>query len=472
MLLNIIKKRWYCEGGYKEFLVIAIPLILSTSSLALQEFVDRMFLAWYSPETVAASMPAGLLHLAITGLFIGTASYTGTFVAQYYGAKNYRKIGPSVWQGIYFSLIGALVIFSLIPLAPDIFAVFGHDVLVQKHEVTFFQVLCCGSFPMIASAAMSGFYAGLGKTWPIMFVNLFATSVTVALDYCLIFGNMGFPELGIKGAGIATVSSGICSVICFSIIILSHRQSVKYNIRSGWRFDIVLFSRLIKYGLPAGVQFFIDLSGFTLFILLVGKLGTESLAATNIAFNINTIAFLPMIGSGIAISVLVGQYIGAERTDIAEKSVYSSYHITFIYMATIALSFILFPHVFADLFISKSHSNKEMEIILPITIMLLRFVAFYSFFDSANIIFSCAIRGAGDTMFVMIVSIFSIIALAFPTYIAVYWLKAGLTACWVIATVYISALSFVFFLRFKQAKWKKMRVIEKSVLTLEKEPIT
>lgn len=460
MLWNKLKSRWNCQGGYREFLVIAIPLILSTSSLALQEFVDRMFLAWYSPETVAAAMPAGLLHLAITGLFIGTASYTGTFVAQYYGAKSYHRIGPSVWQGIYFSLIGAVVLFCLIPFAPHIFAIFGHDPIVQKHETTFFQVLCFGSFPLIASAAMSGFYAGLGKTWPVMFINLFSTSITVFLDYCLIFGNMGLPEMGIKGAGIATVSSGVCSVTCFAILILSSRQSAKYNTRSGWRFDLGLFSRLIKFGLPAGIQFFIDLSGFTLFILLVGKLGTESLAATNIAFNINTIAFLPMIGSGIAISVLVGQYIGAENPKLAEKSVYSSYHITFIYMGIIALSFVIFPHVFADLFISKSHSNKEMAVILPITIMLLRFVAFYSFFDSANIIFSCAIRGAGDTMFVMIISIFSIIALAFPTYIAVYWLEAGLTACWTIATVYISALSFVFFLRFKLGKWKKMRVIE------------
>lgn len=460
MILSRIKKRWYCEGGYKEFLVIAIPLILSTSSLALQEFVDRMFLAWYSPETVAAAMPAGLLHLAITGLFIGTASYTGTFVAQYYGAKTYHRIGPSVWQGFYFSLIGAVIIFSLIPLAPHIFAIFGHDLLVQKHETTFFQVLCFGSFPLIVSAAMSGFYAGLGKTWPIMFVNLFSTSVTVFLDYCLIFGNMGFPEMGIKGAGIATVSSGVCSATCFAILILSNRQSVKYNIRNGWRFDLDLFSRLIKYGLPAGIQFFIDISGFTLFILLVGKLGTDSLAATNIAFNINTIAFLPMIGSGIAISVLVGQYIGAKKPQLAEKSVYSSYHITFIYMATMALSFVIFPHFFADLFISESHTNNEMAVILPVTIMLLRFVAFYSFFDSASIIFSCAIRGAGDTMYVMIVSIFSIIALAFPTYIAVYWFEAGLTVCWVIATVYISALSFVYYIRFKRGKWKNMSVIE------------
>lgn len=464
MIFDRLKNRWNCQGGYKEYLVIALPLILSTSSLAIQEFVDRMFLAWYSPETVAAAMPAGLLHLAITGLFIGTASYTGTFVAQYYGAKTYDKIGPAVWQGVYFSLIGAVVLFSLIPFAPDIFAVFGHDPIVQKHETTFFQVLCFGSFPLIASAAMSGFYAGLGKTWPLMFVNIFATSITVILDYCLIFGNLGFPEMGIKGAGIATVSSGLCSVICFSILILRHPESEKYNIRSGWRLDLTLFKRLIRFGLPAGIQFFIDLSGFTLFILLVGKLGTESLAATNIAFNINMIAFLPMIGSGIAISVLVGQYIGAEKPQLAEKSVYSSYHITFLYMGTIALSFVLFPHIFADLFISKSHDSKEMAVILPITIMLLRFVAFYSFFDSASIIFSSAIRGAGDTMFVMIISIFSIIALAFPTYIALYWFEAGLTTCWVIATAYITALSFVFFLRFKQGKWKRMSVIEKAVL--------
>lgn len=456
-----LKIRWYAEGGYREFLVIAIPLMLSTSSLALQEFVDRIFLAWYSPEALAAAVPAGLLHLGIIGLFISTASYTGTFVAQYYGAKIYHRVGTTVWQGIYFSIIGAVILACFIPIAPKIFELAGHELLVQEYEVIFFQILCLGSFPMIAAAAMSGFFSGLGKTWPIMLINTFSTSVTVFLDYCLIFGNFGFPEMGIKGAGIATVSSGICTVICYAALILWPSRAEKYATRN-WNFDFGLFKRLIKYGLPAGIQFFIDMSGFTFFVLLIGKLGTESLVATNIAFNINTIAFLPMMGSGVAISVLVGQYIGGGRPEIAEKSTYSSYHITFIYMSTLALLFVLYPHLFVDLFVSKKHRH-EMAIIVPMTVILLRFVAFYSFFDSANIIFSCAIRGAGDTFFVMIVSILSIIGLFIPTYVAINWIHSGLITCWVIATIYASILGFVFYLRFRCGAWKRMRIIERDL---------
>ena len=82
-----VKNRWYAEGGYGEVLRIAIPLIISTGSWSVQHFVDRMFLTWYSPEAIAAAMPAGILNFTITCIFIGTASYVGTFVAQYYGAR-------------------------------------------------------------------------------------------------------------------------------------------------------------------------------------------------------------------------------------------------------------------------------------------------------------------------------------------------------------------------------------------------
>jgi MATE family multidrug resistance protein len=93
IMLKFFKNLWFREGGYRELLVTAFPLILSTASWSVLQFADRMFLTWYSPETVAASMPAGILNFTLTSLFLGTASYTGTFVAQYYGAAKFHKIG-------------------------------------------------------------------------------------------------------------------------------------------------------------------------------------------------------------------------------------------------------------------------------------------------------------------------------------------------------------------------------------------
>ena len=91
------------EGGCREVLFVALPLIFSTSSLTIQHFVDRIFLSWYSRDAIAASMPAGLLNFTFMALFIGTAATVGTFVAQYSGAKMDHRIGPVVWQGFYFA---------------------------------------------------------------------------------------------------------------------------------------------------------------------------------------------------------------------------------------------------------------------------------------------------------------------------------------------------------------------------------
>ena len=107
--------RWKCEGGYREFFTLAFPLILSTSSWSIEHFIDRMFLTWYSPETVAAAMPSGMLNFTVMSLFIGTAGYVDTFVAQYYGAKQEKNIGPVVWQGVYISLLGSLLLLLTIP---------------------------------------------------------------------------------------------------------------------------------------------------------------------------------------------------------------------------------------------------------------------------------------------------------------------------------------------------------------------
>jgi MATE family multidrug resistance protein len=103
-----LKNRWKSEGGYREVLVVAIPLILSTATWSVQHFVDRMFLTWYSPEAIAAAMPAGMLNFSMVSIFMGTAGYVTTFVAQYYGARRFHRIGPALWQGVYVSLLEGL----------------------------------------------------------------------------------------------------------------------------------------------------------------------------------------------------------------------------------------------------------------------------------------------------------------------------------------------------------------------------
>jgi len=457
-----LKNRWRSEGGYREVLVVAIPLILSTATWSVQHFVDRMFLTWYSPEAIAAAMPAGMLNFSMVSIFMGTAGYVTTFVAQYYGAHRFHRIGPALWQGVYVSLFGGLVIVCAIPFAEPVFRLVGHSPLVQQNEVAYFKILSLGGGAYTASYALSAFFSGRGKTWPVLWVNVATTVVNLLLDYALIFGHWGFPELGIRGAGIATVVAGVFSLLMFFVLLSSGYNNDTFHTIKGWRLEKDLFVRLLRYGFPSGVQFFLEMAGFTAFVLLVGRLGIASLAATNIAFNINTLAFMPMIGCGIAVSVLVGQYLGGDKPDRAQSVVYSGFHLTLVYMVSIAAAYVLVPDVFVAPFALRADPEGFSEI-YGYSVILLRFVAVYSVFDTMNIIFCSAIKGAGDTRYVMLITvILSVFVFVLPVYLAVVVFELGLMVAWVFATVYITLLGFIFYFRFLGGKWKTMRVIERT----------
>jgi MATE family multidrug resistance protein len=461
-----IAGRYYGEGGYKELLILAVPLIFSTGSWALQHFIDRMFLNWYSKEAVAASMPAGILNFTLASLFIGTAGYVSTFVAQYFGSGQRKMIGPVVWQGLYISVISGFIIMLFIPYSDAIFTRIGHAAEVKELESQYFRILCMGAVPLIASSALSGFFSGLGKTWIVMVSNLAATLENIIFDYLLIFGGFGFPEMGIRGAAVATVLSSCVSLAIYLVVLLRPGYNAEFEILRGWRYNSRLFWRLIRFGLPNGVQFFLDVAGFTLFVLFIGRLGTVGLAATNIAFNINTVAFMPMIGLGIAVSVLVGQYLGRNEPALAERGVYSGLQIIMAYMGTVALLYAFVPDIFIIPYAAYANP-EEFRPIADLSRVLLKFVALYCLFDAMNILFASAIKGAGDTRFVMfVIIILSIFVLVIPSYIVLFVFDLGIYGGWTMATVYIMALGMAFMIRFLRGKWKRMRVIEESPVTI------
>lgn len=440
---------------------MAFPLILSTGATSILHFIDRMFLTWYSPTSIAAAMPAGILNFAAMSVFIGTAGYVSTFVAQYHGAKRPERIGPSLWQGLFIAAFGGVMIFFLSFASRGIFTFVGHDPAIVEEEIIYFSILAKGAIFPISAAALAGFFSGRGQNWPVMWANVSMMAVNIVLDYLFIFGKAGFPAMGIRGAAYATVIAASVSCLFYLTLVFRKQYNQEFKTLSGFGIDRELLKRMIKYGLPTGIQFLIDISGFSIFILLVGRIGVDELAASNIAFNINTLAFMPMLGFGVAISVTVGQFQGEGNPEIAERSVYSGAHLCLVYMILIAISYVAIPQVFIAAFAAKADPAAFDKIRHFITVML-RFVAVYTVFDTLIIVFASALKGAGDTRFVMImIIVLSICGLTIPTIIAVTVLNAGIFAAWYIVASYVILLAISFLLRFLTGKWKTMKVIEK-----------
>jgi MATE family multidrug resistance protein len=435
-------------------------MVLSTGSWSFQQFVERVFLTWRSPESVAAAMPAGLVCFVFMSLFLGTVTYANTFVAQYTGAGRPERAGASVWQAIHLAALSGVLMLGLVPLAGAIFDWAGHDPKVRPLEVAYFQLLCYGAAPHLVASAASTLFTGLGRTRVVMWVNLGCVAVlNTLLSYAWIFGRWGLPALDIRGAGWASFVVSVAEAVAFLALMFRRSYRETYQTLRAWRPDPALLRRLVRFGLPNGVQFSLDIAAFSTFLLLVGRLGTTALAATNIAFNVNSIAFMPMIGLGIAVSTLVGQRLGQDRPDLAERSARSAAHAAFTYMGVVAAGYALLPGLFLRPFASGADPATFAEVERTAAV-LLRFVALYCMFDAMYFAYSSAIKGAGDTRFVLYVSLsLSWGIMAIPSYVS-WRLGWGLYAIWTFATAYIMTGGAIFFLRFRGGKWKSMRVIE------------
>jgi MATE family multidrug resistance protein len=215
--------RQSAPGGSRELLGLAAPLIVSQSFMTVQVFVDTVLLAWHDPHEMAASFPAVMWFWLPFGLLQVTAGYTSTFVAQYTGAARPHRVGPAVWQGIHFAVFAGLFFLLMVPAAPLLIEFSGHSAALQPLETVYLRCLAFAALPMLVMGAINGFFSGRGQTWTVLGIEAFGTAVNIGLALVLIFGRAGFPEMGIEGAGWATVVGSCASALLALALFLRPR---------------------------------------------------------------------------------------------------------------------------------------------------------------------------------------------------------------------------------------------------------
>ncbi|HMP78405.1 MAG TPA: MATE family efflux transporter [Pirellulaceae bacterium] len=449
---------WAREGGAREVLRVALPLVASSISWTILTFIDRIFLLWWSETSFAASFPAALYWWTLVSLPFGICMYVQTFVAQYTGAQQHHMVGRIVWQGVWLAVLATPLIVVGWLLAPSIFAWANHSADVVAEELVYFGYLSWSSPALLISCALSGFYAGRGRTRMVATIDAGAALLNIALDYWWIFGGLGLPAGGIAGAAIATTVVTWLKVVIYSALIFRahHRQHFHTH---HWRIDRQLFGKLMYFGGPGGLQICLEVGGFSVFILMIGSLGLVELAATNLAFNVSSLAFHPVMGLSMATSILVGQYLGANREALAVRITWTSMALACFYMTTISFIYVVFPDLVLFGFFQAEPTDNREEI-RAMGIILLRFVAAYNLFDAMNLVFSFAIKGAGDTHFVMYVSFVMAVLLVASTWLLRNILNLGIYECWMLVTGWVCILGIVYWLRFRQGRWLSMRVVE------------
>lgn len=456
---------WTRPCGGREVLKLALPLVISTMSSTLMMFIDRMFLAWHSTDAVAAAMPASMVQFSIICIPLGVATYVNTFVAQYHGAGQPRRIGPIVWQGIWIGVVAMPFLLATLPVARSLFALAGHEPAIVDLETICYRILTLGSGAVIIAGAQSSFFTGRGATRVVMIVDSLAALLNAGLDYLWIFGHLGFPAMGIAGASAATAVAQWCRVLAYAVIMSRARYRV-HGLGTGWRWDWPLMRRLWRFGGPGGLQWFIEAGSFTLFLILVGRLGKIALAGTTLSFNVNSVAWVPMMGMGLAVSTVVGHELGRNRPNMAARATWTALVLAFAYMATMSLFYVTVP----DWFLvghAAGMSPAEFVPLRDLIVVLLRFVALYCLFDAMNVVFVSAIRGAGDMRFILITTVFTSSLPLLATWWGITQMSWGLIWAWTIITLWVCSAGLIYMARFLQGRWRHMRVIEPEAALVE-----
>ena len=446
------------DGSILNVLRVALPLILSSSCHAVNMFMDRLMLTRYSQSSAAAALTSGLTSFTLQCFFVGAVGYASTFVAQYSGARQNKRVGTAVWQGIFLALAGAVFMASCCLWIPYLFAALNHTPAVEKQENIYFTWLALGAGVFLLQQALSCFWSGRGQTWMVLIVSVLVTVLNLPLNYAFIYGKLGCPEMGTAGAALGTVLAALAGLLVYACGFFGLKSSRKHFNTCSNIFDWDMFKRMIKYSTPNGVQLMSDLAAFNLFVLLLSLYGVQVQEASSIVFGINSLSFCPIMGIGMAASILVGQSVGANDIPHAKKSVRSTRTIMLIYMSIMMILFAVLPDVVLAPFV-RSGDAAQLEVMRLAKTMLL-FIAAYLFGDGLVLIYSNAVRGAGDTKYIMYLT--AVMAWGFFAIPCLIMRLAGCSVWWLwgCLSAYIIVFGSLCYRRYRSGKWTQMKVIE------------
>jgi MATE family multidrug resistance protein len=451
--------------SYRELFRVALPLIITSASFTMLHFCDRMFLSWYSPVSIQAVVPAGILSFTLISFFMALCAMANSFVAQYYGAGEYENCSRSVAQALFMACLSAPLIWLLIPVGIWLMSISGHAPEVFEQEKTYLLILMLGGFNVPLTAATGSFYSGRGKTKVIMAAHLIGNSLNILLNWLLIFGHGPFPEMGIKGAAIASLVAGFTAPAILLALYFSPANAEVYRTRDMLSFNRRLFLRMLRFGLPSGVHMVLDVGSFSLFVLLLGRLGETAFLASNIVLSINMIAFMPSIGIGQAASVLVGQCMGRCDADEAESAAWKAAHVGWLYTLMVVTTFLCFPEFYVRVF---ARGDAVFAEVFTTARLLLFFAAGWGLMEATNAVLSSALRGAGDTHFVMwfhTAVAWGVFALGEAVIVLV--LHLNVFVCWAWAIAYFTLLAAGWIWRIRSGRWKRIQLIERTLSDLE-----
>lgn len=408
--------------------MLGLPLIGSNLAQFAIGLTDAIMLGWYDVTALAAVTLAGGFYFVLFVLGGGFAFAVMPMVAAAIEEGDKIQVRRLTRMGMWAStLYGVLFMIPLIWSEP-LFLAMGQDPKVASLGQTYLRIagwqLALGLIVLV----MRSFLAALERTQVILWVTVGTAVLNVFLNYALIFGNWGAPELGLQGAAIASVSLVVLSVIALFFYIGYVTPEYELFVRL-WRVDTEALMRVVKVGVPIGLTVLAEVGLFSASSVMMGWLGTLELAAHGVALQLATAVFVVHLGLSQAATVRAGQALGRHDEPALRRTAWTSMTMSAVFGLLGIAAFVLFPEPLVSLFIDPMEPAKDQIVALGITLLIV--AGIFQTVDAAQVVMMGLLRGIQDTRIPMLMAVFSYWGVGiFASYVLGFVLGYGGVGIW------------------------------------------
>ena len=437
---------------YKEIWHIAYPILVSLLMEQMIGMTDTAFLGRVGEVELGASAIAGIFYTVIFMAAFGFSIGTQILIARRNGEENYLEIGNLFYQGIYFQVGLALILFLLSYLfSPLILKQLISSSNICEAAISYLNWRVFGALFSFTAVIFRAFFLGTTQTKTLTLNSIVMVLSNVVFNYVLIFGKLGFPVLGIAGAAIGSSLAELVSLLFFILYTRNRIDVRKYGLNRIPRFSFNELKRMLSVSVWTMIQNVVSLSTWFLFFLYVEHLGERALAISNLVRNVSGILFMMMMAFAATCGSLVSNLIGAGQSDYVEGTIRQHIRIAYLFVLPFAILFILFPE--SVLGIYTDIEELSVASIPSLWVMC----AIYVVQVPGNIYFQ-SVSGTGNTRMAFILELSTLaIYVVYITYIVLY-LKSDVAVCWTSELVYCGFILLFCYQYIHKGNWKTKQI--------------
>ena len=432
---------------YSRIWQVAYPIILGSVAQNLIIFTDTAFLGRVGEIALGASAIGGLFYLAIIMLGFGFGTGAQIIIARRLGEGKLKEIGEVVVHSFVFLSFLAVLAFLIIEYGSVVLL----KQLINSHAiyigaVDFLQIRAFGIFFAFINITFRSFYVGIAKTKVITYTTIVLAVVNIILDYALIFGNLGMPEMGIRGAALASVLAEVSAMMFFLFYTFIYVDYKSYDLFCFSKFSWQKLQKIFKISIPMMIQQFVSLSVWFVFFIFVEKIGEMALAVSNIIRSIYVLAMVPIWGFATTTNTLVSNIIGQKRQDEVMSLIIKITVLCFSSVLFLVSMGLFFPRLIMEIY---TNNNDLIELGVP----ALYIVSIGALLLSIGFVMFSGVSGTGKTNVSLIIEIVVLSLYVSYSYVVIIVFNSNITGAWTSEIIYGLFLSLVSWAYLKSNRW-------------------